>query len=136
MIRRNFLAGLAAVAFMPFAALAETVDYKDGVIATALAEGKTVFVDYAASWCTTCKIQEDKITALREANPAYDENIVFVRVDWDQYGRKPVATDRNIPRRSTLLVLKGDQELGRIVAGTRDAEIKELLDTALNAATS
>ena len=136
MIRRSFLASLAAVAFMPFAALAETVDYKDGVIATALAEGKTVFVDYAASWCTTCKIQEDKITALRDANPAYDENIVFVRVDWDKYGRKPVATDRNIPRRSTLLVLKGDQELGRIVAGTRDSEIKELLDTALNAATS
>ena len=136
MIRRSFLASLAAVAFMPFAALAETVEYKDGVIATALAEGKTVFVDYAASWCTTCKIQEDKITALRDANPAYDENIVFVRVDWDKYGRKPVATDRNIPRRSTLLVLKGDQELGRIVAGTRDSEIKELLDTALNAATS
>jgi hypothetical protein len=40
----------------------------------------------------------------------------------------------NIPRRSTLVVLKGDQELGRIVAGTRKGDIKALLDRALQAA--
>jgi len=33
-------------------------------------------------------------------------------------------------------VLKGDQELGRIVAGTREAEIRALMDLALAAATA
>ena len=42
----------------------------------------------------------------------------------------------NIPRRSTLVVLKGEQELGRLVAQTGKAEIKALMDTALGAATS
>ena len=35
---------------------------------------------------------------------------------------------RKIPRRSTLLLLKGDKELDRIVAETSEARIKSLLD--------
>ena len=57
--------------------------------------------------------------------------MTFVRVDWDSYGDQPVSTDRKIPRRSTLLVLRGDKELGRIVAGTSEADIKALLDKGL-----
>jgi thioredoxin 1 len=33
-----------------------------------------------------------------------------------------------------LLVLRGDRELGRIVAGTSEADIKALLDKGLSAA--
>jgi hypothetical protein len=40
----------------------------------------------------------------------------------------------NVPRRSTLVVLKGDQEPGRIVAGTAREDIKALMDLALQAA--
>jgi thioredoxin 1 len=35
-----------------------------------------------------------------------------------------------------LIVLKGDKELGRIVAGTSKTKIKALLDKGLDAATS
>jgi len=66
----------------------------------------------------------------------YGENITFVRVDFDEYRRHAVSTDRKIPRRSTLIVLKGDEELGRIVANPNKAAIKELMDTALSAATT
>lgn len=140
MKRRTFLAATLAAAAAPAMTLAggmTTVDYSDAdPITRALAAGKTVFVDYAADWCSTCKAQERAINALRSGNPAYDENIVFVRVDWDDFGSAPVTTERNIPRRSTLIVLKGDAELGRIVAGTGSDQIKGLLDTALAAATS
>ena len=61
---------------------------------------------------------------------------MFVRVDWDTYADHTVTIDRNIPRRSTLLMLKGDKELGRIVAGTSEAEIKKLLDMGLPKASS
>ena len=43
-----------------------------------------------------------------------------------------VTTSRNIPRRSTLIVLRGSEELGRIVAGTRKSDIKTLMDLGLN----
>lgn len=136
MDRRSFLAlSAAAAAVLPGMALAE-LDYTPGLIDAELAAGKTVFVDFAASWCSTCAAQERIIGALKAENPAYEANIVFVRVDWDQYRRDDITTSLAIPRRSTLVVLKGDQELGRIVAGTGRDQIKALLDTALGAATA
>lgn len=135
MKRRSFIALTAAAMAIAPAAMAggaKTVDYRPGVIKNALADGKTVFVDYAADWCSTCARQERVIEALRKSNPAYN-SMVFVRVDWDKYGRKSVTRDRGVPRRSTLILLKGDDELGRIVAGTGEREIKALLDKGLAA---
>ncbi len=134
MNRRTFLAtstALVALAPMAFAA-GTTVDYEEGVIEAALAEGKTVFVDFAADWCSTCRRQERIIQELRTENPAY-EDMVFVRVDWDLYGNAPVVVERNIPRRSTLIVLRGQEELGRIVAGTSTSDIRALMDKGINA---
>jgi len=131
MKRRIFLGILASLVFTPSLLLAaETVDYSPGLIQKELAAGKTVFVDYAASWCGTCKRQERVISMLRSKSNQY-KNITFVRVDWDQYGNHEVTTSRNIPRRSTLIMLKGDKELGRIVAGTNTEEIKQLLDKGI-----
>jgi thiol:disulfide interchange protein len=133
MKRRHFLLTAAAAATLtPLAAWAANyVDYKPGVIDAALAEGKTVFVDYSAPWCGTCKRQERVIDALRAADPAYDAAMTFVKVDWDTYKNKDVTVFRGIPRRSTLIVLRGEDELGRIVAGTSEAQIKGLMDTGL-----
>mgnify|MGYP000173578935 CR=1 FL=1 len=67
-------------------------------------------------------------------NPAYGEKIEFVTIDYDQFGRAELAKELGIPRRSTLVALKGNAEIGRIVAGTGQAEIKALMDKALQAA--
>ncbi|WP_299417047.1 thioredoxin family protein [uncultured Sulfitobacter sp.] len=132
MNRRHFITAAVALAALPHAAFAaEFVTYSPGVIEKALGEGKTVFVDYSASWCGTCKRQGRVINALRKSNPNYDAAMVFVKVDWDDFGKHSVTKSRNIPRRSTLLVLRGDKELGRIVAGTGESEIKALMDTGL-----
>ncbi|MEM8539208.1 MAG: thioredoxin family protein [Pseudomonadota bacterium] len=127
MNRRTFLMSTAAVTIAPLSAVAFE-DYAPGAIQTALDNGQTVLVDYAANWCSTCARQERVINALREADPAYDANLTFVRVDWDDFGKHEVTTSRGIPRRSTLILLRGDQELGRLVAQTGEAQIKELLD--------
>ncbi|WP_299483368.1 thioredoxin family protein [uncultured Roseibium sp.] len=139
MNRRHFLlttasAALATATLSAPAFAGSMVDYSPGLIQKHLASGKIVFVDYSASWCGTCARQERVISALRQANPAYDDAIVFVRVDWDNYRRHEVTTSRKIPRRSTLLVLKGNQELGRLVAGTSEQQIKALMDAGLQAA--
>jgi thiol-disulfide isomerase/thioredoxin len=132
MKRRLFLAAGLTVALTPFHAFAaNTVDYTPGVIEAALAEGKTVFVDYSATWCGTCKRQERVINALRDADPAYDAAMTFVKVDWDTYKTHEVTVFRDIPRRSTLIVLRGDDELGRVVAGTSESQIKALMDIGL-----
>lgn len=131
MKRRTFISFIAGLALVPSLVTAASVEYTPGLIKQALAEGKTVFVDYAAVWCSTCKRQERLINQLRERNPIYDQHITFVRVDWDVYSDHEVTESRNIPRRSTLLVLNGEEELGRIVAGTDINEIKKLMDAGL-----
>jgi thiol-disulfide isomerase/thioredoxin len=132
MKRRDFLAAAAATVLAPMAAFAKGfTTYKPGLIQAELKAGKTVFVDYSAVWCSTCKRQERVINALRDADPKYDASMTFVKVDWDDFGRHDVSRSRKIPRRSTLLVLRGDKELGRIVAGTSKGAIKELMDRGL-----
>ena len=135
MKRRDFLLIAAASATLPRVAFA-AMDYTPGVVQKHLDAGDTVFLDFKTSWCTTCAAQERVINALKSENPAYEKNIVFVNVDWDQYSKAELSTRLNIPRRSTLVALKGDKELGRIVAGTSKAQIKGLMDTALSAATA
>jgi len=135
MNRRLFIGSVAALISAPNILLAgeETSDYTPGLIAEKLAAGETVFVDFAATWCSTCKRQERVLNELRANNPEFDENISFVKVDWDTYGSTDVARSRNIPRRSTLILLRGDEELGRIVAGTNSDDIKALLELGIAA---
>lgn len=133
-MNRRLLLALCALAPITFAIPVQAADfvaYKPGVIEKALGAGKTVFVDYYAPWCITCRSQSRTLTKLIDANPAYAKKITFVRVDWDTYKSEPVSTERQIPRRSTLIVLRGNKELGRIVAGTSEADIKALLDKGL-----
>ena len=132
MNRRHFLITSAALTVLPMAANAQMApegwtDYEPGLIQSLLNEGKTVFVDYSASWCSTCKAQERAIEGIRASTDKY-ESMVYVRVDWDEFGRHAVTTSRKIPRRSTLLVLRGSEELGRIVAGTRSKDIQALME--------
>jgi len=57
--------------------------------------------------------------------------MTFVKVDWDTYKDHEVTIFRGIPRRSTLIVLRGEDELGRIIAQTSEAQIKTLMDAGL-----
>ena len=134
MKRRDFLIFGIASLLVPQAGWAATTGYRPGLAREELAAGRTVFLDFKASWCPTCAAQGRVIAALKAENPAYEQQISFIDVDWDNYGNGELSRSLNIPRRSTLVVLKGDQELGRIVAGTSRKAIKELMDIALAAA--
>lgn len=138
MKRRNFLMAAAMASVLPMAALANDtmVQYEDGLVKERLAAGETVFIEVGTAWCTTCASQKRTIAALRGDNAAYDEAITFVYMDWDLFKGSDLANELAIPRRSTLVVLNGEEELGRIVAGTSKSDIQALLDTALSAATS
>lgn len=135
MNRRDFLIVTAAVSLaMPVSAWAGTADYTPELLSAELAAGKVVFLDFKASWCSTCAAQARAIEALKAENAGYEAAVSFLNVDWDQWGEGDLSKSLNIPRRSTLVVLKGDKELGRIVAGTAKDEIKALMDLAVTAA--
>lgn len=134
MIRRTFLASvcLATLATAaPATAAPGFTDYKPGMVKEALASGKTVFLDFAADWCGTCRRQEAVILDLIETNPNYKQSMEFIRVDWDEFKDSDIRNAYKVPRRSTLIVLRGEDELGRIVAGTSKNDIKALLDKGI-----
>ena len=127
--RRHLFLGLAALPLVPLTAKAQAhLEYTYDLVVERLASGETLLLDFYASWCSTCRAQARVIEALRQENPAYDAAITFVRVDWDEHRRSQITQQLQIPRRSTLVLLRGEQELGRIVAGTRRADIQALLD--------
>ena len=79
--RRSFILATAATALVaPASAEAQTLDYTPGLVDQRLAAGETVFLDFAADWCSTCRRQERVIDELRAANPAYNSAITFVRM--------------------------------------------------------
>ncbi|MEP2782262.1 MAG: thioredoxin family protein [Pseudoruegeria sp.] len=136
MNRRQFTILAGASALVPVWAQAKTTNYSPGLVDQELAAGKTVFLDFRADWCSTCASQERTIEKLMSENPDYAANVSFINVDWDQFRSAELTKRLKIPRRSTLVVLKGDKELGRIVAGVSKKDIKALMDTALAAAQS
>ena len=125
----SFFTGLLLMSDMSFAN--ESIMYTPGLIKERLSRGETLFVDYSATWCSTCKRQEKILTEIRENNSSYDEKMTFVKIDWDTYKDHEVTSSRNIPRRSTLLVLRGDKEIGRIIAGTDPKKIEALMAEGL-----
>jgi len=134
MNRRAFLGLTSALALIPLVASAgtDTLEFrKDGDVQKRLDAGETVFVDFYTTWCSTCKSQSRTIDGLRAANPDYNAKITFVAVDWDEFSGSGLAARYKIPRRSTLLMLKGNKELGRVVAGTAKSDIMALLNTGL-----
>lgn len=132
MNRRHFLTASCATLILPLPALAaERTFYTPGLAEDAMAAGKLVFLDFWTNWCPTCATQHRVVTELRASDPTYDQKITFITVEWDKYSDGPLSKGLRIPRRSTLVALKGQTEIGRIVAGTAKADIKALMDQAL-----
>jgi len=136
MNRRMLLALTAAGLLAPLRSMAEEerLYYEPGLAEAAMDKGEVILLDFFAPWCSTCRAQERVLIDLRGANSAYDEAITFITVDWDTHGNGELARSLEVPRRSTLIALDGETELGRVVAGTGREEIMALLDAALEAA--
>ncbi len=131
--RRNMLglafAGAMAMVSLPVMA-GNIVEYDDASLQAAVNTGEPYLLDFSATWCGTCKAQERVLDALQAESAAYND-IQILRVDWDTHRSGPLVATLAIPRRSTLVMMQGQTELGRIVAGTSRGQIQALMDLGL-----
>jgi thiol-disulfide isomerase/thioredoxin len=93
----------------------------------ALAAGKPVVVDFAASWCPTCKQQKPIVQSL--ANEASRKSLTIFVADFDK--EEALKKQLNVTMQSTLVAFKGGKEVARSTGQTDKAELGALLDKAL-----
>lgn len=131
MFRRDFLLMTAAITLA--APLAHAGAFSPDAVKAELAAGKTVLLDFTASWCPSCRAQGRTIKALRAENPAYDKAITFMDVDWDTYGKSALAKTYGVRSRGSLVILRGDKVLVKTdTHSTKDA-LRAMLDKAVAA---
>ncbi len=124
-IRRTAaLIGFSLAASLAFAA---EVPYDAAKFEAAVAQGQPVIVDFAASWCPTCRAQKPVVDALLK-EPKYQAVTLF-KADYDT--ETALKRYLRVAQQSTFVVFKGGKEVGRSTGQTQKQPIAELFDKAL-----
>jgi len=93
----------------------------------AKAEGKTILVDFDASWCPVCKKQAEAIPQVLKQDKF--QRVVVFKADYDS--AKELKKQLKITHQSTLVLFKGKKEVGREQGITSASAIGELLEKGL-----
>ncbi len=126
--RHAFVAALALGTALAVPALALTgTKFTPAALADAQKAGKAVLVEVGAPWCPTCKAQAPILGKLLGS----DKFKSFVKLDIDFDSQKADLKTLNVQQQSTLIVYKGDKEMGRSTGDTNPASIEALLAKAL-----
>jgi thioredoxin 1 len=86
---------------------------------------KSILVDVTAPWCPTCKAQRPVIAALEKSNP----QLVVMEIDFDT--SKDLLRKFGVQTQSTLIVYKGDKEVGRSTGVTDATAVSNMVKKAL-----
>lgn len=89
--------------------------------AAAQKAGKGVIVHVYAPWCPTCRAQEPILHKLEADHPTVEA----FRVDFD--GQKDAVRALKATSQSTIIVFKGEKEVGRSVGETDAGAIGKLV---------
>ncbi|ACT47025.1 thioredoxin family protein [Methylotenera mobilis] len=108
-------------------AMADTVAFTQAAFAKLQLEGKPILVHIHANWCPTCRAQAPIISSLLKQK--YFQTVTSLRVDFDQ--QKDIVKAFHASRQSTLIVFKGNKELGRSLGDTTPDGIEKLLRKTL-----
>ncbi len=93
-------------------------DFSQTAYDSALADGKTVILDFHADWCPTCQVNEPIIKSVFSTNT--DTNIVGFKVNYDtEIGLKKAF---NIQSQSTIIKTVKDEAAEQLGPGPVTAE--------------
>lgn len=109
--------------------LAQALDiqpYTAATLAAAQKADKPVALHFHADWCPTCRVQTK---VLQELQSGQGLNLTILVANYDT--EKALKRRFNVNVQSTLVVLKGQKEVGRLVGDTTPDGIRTALKSAL-----
>jgi thioredoxin 1 len=118
--------GMGALLALPALALTGT-KFTPAGLADAQKAGRAVLVEVGAPWCPTCKAQAPILSKLLGT----DKFKSFVKLDVDFDSQKADLKTLGVQQQSTLIVYKGDKEVGRSTGDTNATSIEALMAKAL-----
>ncbi len=130
MISRRHLISIATAGLIALAASpswsAATRFTADG-FAQAKKAGGPILIEVSAPWCPTCRAQKAVFSELEKQ----DRFKSFVKLEVDFDSQKDALKALGATMQSTLIVFKGDKEVGRLVGETKREAIEALFAKAL-----
>ena len=70
------------------------------------------------------------MSALIDENPDY-RTVTVMRVDWDEHRGGDIVQEHSVLRRSTLVMLNGGEEVGRVIGSARRDDIEALFKAVI-----
>ncbi|RBA23566.1 thioredoxin family protein [Herminiimonas fonticola] len=100
--------------------------YTAATLAAAQKADKPVALHFHADWCPTCRAQTAVLQELK-AEKGLDLTVLVVNYDTE----KALKRRFKVNAQSTLVVLKGQKEVARLVGDTSSSGIRNALKSAL-----
>jgi thioredoxin 1 len=126
MLFNKFITATALLCSVAFAHALEVKPYTAAALAEAEKAGKPVAVHFHADWCPTCKAQTATLQNLK-TEPGLELTVLVA--DYDN--EKDLKKRFNVRGQSTLIVLKGDKEITRLIGDTSANGIRTALKAGL-----
>lgn len=104
----------------------EITPYSAPALAAAQAADKPVALHFHAAWCPTCRAQDKSFSAL---GAEQDLDITVLTVDYDK--ESDLKKRFRVNSQSTVVVLKGEQERGRVIGESSVDGLRQVLKSGL-----
>jgi thioredoxin 1 len=129
MTRRHLItfATLIGLALSAPALSLEEGKFEQAEFEAAQAAGKPILLHVVAEWCETCHAQKEVVEKL-EADQKFRDYSIYM-IDFDT--EKDIMRSFGATSRSTMIVFKGETEMGRLVGDTSESAIRALMEKGL-----
>lgn len=125
----KFARTITAAALALAASMAQALTfapYSAAALADAQKAGEPVALHFHATWCTTCKAQDQAFSGL-QSDPAL--KLTVLKVDYDKEAE--LKQRLKVRSQSTLIVYRGSTERARLAGETQPDRLKAALKAAL-----